>query len=76
MESLLTWFVDIHSHLEHSSYLADHVPDILCVEDVRGVDNTSVASPVRLSSLLVLLLRRDTNCSSETHSLLNNIYMF
>lgn len=39
-------------------YLADDVPHLLSVDDVRGVDDGRVAGPVHLSSLLVLSLEK------------------
>lgn len=42
----------------NSIYLADNVPHLLCMDDVRGVDDCCVAGPVHLGSLLVLSLRQ------------------
>lgn len=39
-----------------SHYLAHNVPDLLSVDDVRGVKHGGVAGPVLLSTVLVLSL--------------------
>lgn len=39
-----------------SHYLAHNVPDLLSVDDVRGVDHSGVAGPLLLSIVLVLSL--------------------
>lgn len=47
-------------------YLADDVPHLLGVDDVRCVDDSGVAGPVHLSSLLVLgLWSREPSVSKK-----------
>lgn len=41
-------------------YLADNVPHLLSMDDVRGVDDARVAGSVHLSGVLVLSLRNKT----------------
>lgn len=44
---------------EQPSYLAHNVPDLLSVEDVRGVNDCGVCGSVMLSILLVLGLENN-----------------
>lgn len=48
--------ISIVQDLTVGHYLAHNVPDLLSMDDVRGVDHGGVAGPVLLSTVLVLSL--------------------